>query len=52
MENMRLAFTELVMFVPFLVINPKTSKVGIARIFLFEFSEVQFYQYTQRDTQK
>ena len=52
MENMRLAFTELVMFVSFPVTNPKTSKVGIAMIFLFEFSEVQFYSYTQRDTQK
>lgn len=35
MENMRLPFTELVMFVSFLVINPKTSKAGIAMIFLY-----------------
>lgn len=52
MENMRLAFTELVTFVSFLIITQKTSKVGIAMIFLFEFSEVQFHSYTQRDIRK
>lgn len=52
MENATLAFTEFVMFVSFLAINPETSKAGIAMIFLFEFSEVQFLSYSQRDTQK
>lgn len=42
MESATLAFTELVMLVSFLAIDPETSKVGIAIIFLFEFSEVQF----------
>lgn len=52
MENMRLAFTELLMFVSFLVINSKSLKFGAAMIFLFEFCEVQFYLYTQRDIWK